>query len=176
MTFGNATREILRTDPYLKKGEIQQSFTKRHQNRPITVQDIDTEIWKTYSQSVGDDRFSFPPVPGYTGFIPRSRDHFGKAFVETTAESILEFKKMLHAKNTIPPKIVAIQKKRLEAVKSNKHEEKKIINSLDPFVGASMEEKSPYKLPKNDPKKTFISGYTGYVPRLQNHFGEVFCY
>lgn len=47
------------------------------------------------------------------------------------------------------------------------------ITSFDPYANQYLDEISPYKLPKNHPQKTFISGYTGFVPRLQNHFGEV---
>ncbi|KAJ3044146.1 hypothetical protein HK097_001580 [Rhizophlyctis rosea] len=31
---------------------------------------------------------------------------------------------------------------------------------------------SPYHLPEGHPEKTFISGYTGFVPRHRNYFGE----
>lgn len=77
MTFGNATREILKTDPSLKRGAIQQEFFKRMQLQKSSEKedaskslDIDdgNDLWKgrnTYA--TGDDRFSFPPLPGYTG-------------------------------------------------------------------------------------------------------------
>jgi hypothetical protein len=67
MTFGNATKEILRTDPSLKKGLIQQEMAKKiHFHKQLANEE--NNLWKgrnTYA--TGDDRFSFPPVPGYTG-------------------------------------------------------------------------------------------------------------
>ncbi|KAJ3302173.1 hypothetical protein HDV03_005279 [Kappamyces sp. JEL0829] len=186
MTFGNATREILKTDPSLKKGMIQQEFAKKVQKQKalanvddLAVPDEHKRIWERQNAyATGDDRFSFPPVPGYTGYVPRSRDHFGRPFVETTNASLLEFKRMLKSKNTLPPKVLSIQQAR------QKREEQAVlepsrdtqppvhITSFDPYASSYQNESSPYKLPANHPQKTFISGYTGFVPRLQNHFGE----
>jgi hypothetical protein len=75
MTFGNATREILKTDPSLKKGEIQTEFARKIQKQKAlaNVEDINTpdeskKVWERQNAyATGDDRFSFPPVPGYTG-------------------------------------------------------------------------------------------------------------
>lgn len=184
MTFGNATREILKTDPSLKKGLIQQEFAKRMlkekalanveaQNLP----DDQKNVWeRRNTYATGDDRFSFPPVPGYTGYIARSREHFGRPFVETTNASLLEFKRMLKSKNTLPPKVLAIQQKRLKKEEAAAGDLLPAatpvhITSFDPYAHPYQDETSPYKLPKNHPQKTFISGYTGFVPRLQNHFG-----
>jgi hypothetical protein len=80
---------------------------------------------------------------------------------------------MLRLKNTLPESIQKIQKAHQGGKKNQAANDLKIEN-LDPFHNAVLEEKSPFKLPKDDPKKTFISGYTGFVPRLQNHFGQVF--
>jgi hypothetical protein len=187
MTFGNATKEILKTDPYLKKGIIQQEVSRRVQmqkqlaNEDSVMQgkNEDTEIWKgrnTYA--TGDDRFSFPPVPGYTGYIARSQDHFGRPFVDTTNASLLDFKRMMKSKNTLPPKVTAILRNR--KLKEQQEQQNPTatqkpvhISSFDPYAKSTMEDLSPYKLPKDHPQKTFISGYTGFVPRLQHHFGEV---
>jgi hypothetical protein len=89
---------------------------------------------------------------------------------------------MLKSKNTLPPKVLAIQQRRLkmeeeDAANPREDVEKASapihITSFDPYAHPYQDETSPYKLPKNHPQKTFISGYTGFVPRLQNHFGVV---
>jgi hypothetical protein len=75
MTFGNATSEIMRTDPSLKKGLIQQEYAKRFLKEKANLnveaqKDIDDQknVWeRRNTYATGDDRFSFPPVPGYTG-------------------------------------------------------------------------------------------------------------
>ena len=73
MTFGNATREIMKTDPSLKKGLIQQEYAKRFFKEKASTNveaEIDDQknVWeRRNTYATGDDRFSFPPVPGYTG-------------------------------------------------------------------------------------------------------------
>ena len=85
LTYGNATRHILHTDPSLKKGSIQQDYARRvraakagtaisspqdSQHMHAAGEDTDTHIWKGRNKyATGDDRFSFPPVPGYTGML-----------------------------------------------------------------------------------------------------------
>jgi hypothetical protein len=71
-TFGNTTREILKTDPSLKKGAIQQEFAKKlaeklNKNTSVQPNAAETEKRTRNAFATGDDRFSFPPVPGYTG-------------------------------------------------------------------------------------------------------------
>ncbi|KAI8929087.1 hypothetical protein BC831DRAFT_445431 [Entophlyctis helioformis] len=250
LTYGNATRHILRTDPSLKKGVIQQDVARRVRNNKastggvagsgagsgaggggggsgsaqgpgasaisaaaaaqdggaMTAEDADAYVWKGRNKyATGDDRFSFPPVPGYTGYIPRSQEHFGKPYVETTNASLASFQRMLKSKNQLPPRVLAIQRGQA-ADKERKAEASGVDaassggaklakdgsgpassaspSSSKPVVqtsGAGLihgdnqrmpDDMSPYKLPSDHPQKTFISGYTGYVPRLQNYFGE----
>ncbi|KAJ2996059.1 hypothetical protein HDV02_000209 [Globomyces sp. JEL0801] len=196
MTYGNATREILKTDPSLKKGELQQEIARRMLKNNVPL-DLGTAVSTTQDKYVwerrntyatGDDRFSFPPVPGYTGnttfnnmlgYIPRSQDHFGRPFVETTNAALMDFQKMTKSKNTLPPRIRAIQISRIKKEEAGKGTavttdmRPPVHNcSFDPYSQPYTDEMSPYKLPKDHPQKTFISGYTGFVPRLQHHFGE----
>ena len=76
LTYGNATRHILRTDPSLKKGQIQQEISRKMGASKASTQvaqhdegTSDALVWKVQRNkyATGDDRFSFPPVPGYTG-------------------------------------------------------------------------------------------------------------
>jgi hypothetical protein len=85
---------------------------------------------------------------------------------------------MMKSKNTLPPKVLAIQRNRRlkaqQAAESTSVTQEPVhISSFDPYAHCYQDEMSPYKLPKDHPQKTFISGYTGFVPRLQHHFGEV---
>lgn len=93
-TYGNATRHILQIDPSLKQGKIQQDLTKiksvsstadsnnlnggqEYTTANNVVGDAHTNdgyVWKLKNKyHTGDDRFSFPPVPGYTGKRRRRR-------------------------------------------------------------------------------------------------------
>eukprot|EP00842_Homolaphlyctis_polyrhiza_P005115 jgi/Hompol1/5604/HPOL_001224-RA len=154
--------------------------------------------------ATGDDRFSFPPVPGYTGYIPRSQEHFGKPYVETTNTSLANFQRMLKSKNQLPQRVLAIQAHQAQLQKtrdrggdstikqpnggasaaattaaslsasssSSAAAAGHAITSIPASQNLRLDDMSPYKLPSDHPQKTFISGYTGFVPRLQNHFGE----
>ncbi|KAJ3126504.1 hypothetical protein HK100_010221 [Physocladia obscura] len=188
LTYGNATRHILHTDPSLKQGEIQKAITARREQflaekNSASAKKSSNEkeyIWKRENKyATGDDRFSFPPVPGYTGYIPRSQEHFGRPYVETTNASLADFESMLKSRNELPPRVQAIKDKQKPTIsdKSTKHAAVSNYPQKTNFAYASTvtsltNDKSPYKLPVNHPEKTYISGYTGFVPRLQNHFGE----
>ncbi|KAJ3265632.1 hypothetical protein HDU77_004405 [Chytriomyces hyalinus] len=214
LTYGNATRHILHTDPSLKQGEIQKAATarredllaQRNNSNNAKKSSSDKEyVWKRVNKyATGDDRFSFPPVPGYTGYIPRSQEHFGRPYVETTNASLVDFQSMLKSRNELPSRVQAIKDQQKPAIgdKNASPRAKRTVGndrngdassgSRTSGSGANgilhnlpakpsfayaaaispIDEKSPYKLPKNHPEKTYISGYTGFVPRLQNHFGE----
>ncbi|KAJ3258955.1 hypothetical protein HK103_003096 [Boothiomyces macroporosus] len=173
MTFGNASREILKTDPSLKKGAIQTELAKK--TCKADAENTDSKIpykeqkyvWdRKTTYATGDDRFSFPPVPGYTGYIPRSQDHFGRPFVEATNASLKDFQRMLRSKNTLPPKVLAIQSQRRNKKESEQaapaETKPSHITCFDPYAQSVIDELSPYRLPAGHPQKTFISGYTGF--------------
>ncbi|KAI8809577.1 hypothetical protein BJ742DRAFT_676777 [Cladochytrium replicatum] len=192
LTYGNATRKILQTDSSLKQGRIQREIHRRQVNHTAEQtalassgdaggigQDFNGEgdqLWKRGKKyATGDDRFSFPPVPGYTGYIPRSQEHFGKPFVETTNASLSDFQRMLRHKNELPPRVRAIKAQQRPVICAAGGTSKPVGNKATFAYSAEcfpINEESPYHLPENHPQKTFISGYTGFVPRLQNHFGE----
>lgn len=173
LTYGNATRQILKTDPSLKKGLIQTEIARKTRlTKAPTVLESSEEgisddkpwVWKSSNKyATGDDRFSFPPVPGYTGYIPRSQEHFGRAYVETTNASLASFQKMLKSKNQLPPRIQAI-----------KARPGKGISDCSALTAYPTNEVPKAQAAPIVSSSNFISGYTGYVPRLQNHFGEVF--
>ncbi|KAJ3021666.1 hypothetical protein HKX48_008045 [Thoreauomyces humboldtii] len=254
-TYGNATRHILRMDPTIKGGVIQQEVARRkaqggggsHRGqgeRPLVVgkeaigplgEVGDAVAWPlggAGKRATGDDRFSFPPVPGYTGFIPRAQEHFGHPYVETTQSALTDFQGMLDAKRTLPPRVQAIVLDRDNGRSSGsfthttastspaqqKHQQRRNGPHGGGFAGGNasgasnfapvppagrstqrvgfkagsgpkptftysaqkgsssspIEDMSPYHLPHGHAQKTFVGGYTGFVPRLQNHFGETY--
>ncbi|KAI8906507.1 hypothetical protein DFJ77DRAFT_190856 [Powellomyces hirtus] len=243
-TYGNATRHILRMDPTIKGGVIQQEVARRKLQAAAARQGqmvingtgsaqpgesagkCDWPKGAGVKSATGDDRFSFPPVPGYTGFIPRAQEHFGHPYVETTQSSLTDFHEMLDAKRMLPPRVQAIVKDRQNGAsrgsfhsqaatarnKTSQHRSgphgggfaggnasgasnfapvpppgqkplafKYGIGSKATFTysaaktsSSPIEDMSPYHLPQGHPQKTFVGGYTGFVPRLQNHFGETY--
>ncbi|KAJ3066286.1 hypothetical protein HDU98_010403 [Podochytrium sp. JEL0797] len=187
LTYGNATRHILHTDPSLKQGEIQKTAATRREEllsqRALSKAKKSSSnekeyVWKRVNKyATGDDRFSFPPVPGYTGYIPRSQEHFGRPYVETTNASLVDFESMLKSRNELPSRVQAIKDQQKPAISDKTAKRALVANPAKPSfayaaAASPADEKSPYKLPAKHPEKTYISGYTGFVPRLQNHFGE----
>jgi len=277
LTYGNATRHILRTDSSLKQGVVQQEIARRkglgREERVDGVLEVaggqvvgdgtHDLVWKGRKKyATGDDRFSFPPVPGYTGFIPRSQEHFGRPYVETTNASLSDFQHMLASKSEPTPAVKAIKAHRKNTtispapgrsavrgagpvygvpepvagypvnvpsqstglVNKSYPTGKTLTQQRPPRAGgfaagnasaasmsslashaavpptgasgqaygyrggvsasqpkptyvysaasSAIDDISPYQLPQGHADKTFISGYTGFVPRLQNHFGE----
>ncbi|KAJ3332964.1 hypothetical protein HDU76_012461 [Blyttiomyces sp. JEL0837] len=198
LTYGNATRHILQTDPSLKQGKIQQEHAvkrahlvaKQKANNISQAMSGDQEyIWKRGNKyATGDDRFSFPPVPGYTGYIPRSQEHFGRPYVETTKASLADFESMLKSKSELPNRIQAIKEKGGKPAISDHRSSRSPGNAGASTANGGESGDAgangtsggnggggnggPYKMAAKHPEKTFISGYTGFVPRLQNHFGE----
>lgn len=77
---------------------------------------------------------------------------------------------MLKSKNQLPPRIQAIKAKAKQPIAS---EPAAVTETPNKPAASNNYDSSPYRLPESNPQKTFISGYTGYVPRLQNYFGEV---
>jgi hypothetical protein len=96
----------------------------------------------------------------HTGYIPRSQEYFGRPYVETTNASLASFQSMLKSKNQLPPRVQAIKDRKLAS--SAKQEADITQSTLKALIP-----KPPVE------SKTYVSGYTGYVPRLQNYFGVV---
>jgi hypothetical protein len=82
---------------------------------------------------------------------------------------------LLKTKDQLPYRVNALVNEQKEKSKLAKFAVKPIdaLPMLTKKILSIHDDMSPYRLPVNHPEKTFISGYTGFVPRLQNHFGEV---
>jgi hypothetical protein len=65
VTYGNATRQIQKQHPLTQKAN--ENKVKEEPSQMV-VEGVDAPFWKHRSKyAMADDRFSFPPVPGYTG-------------------------------------------------------------------------------------------------------------
>ncbi|TPX36038.1 hypothetical protein SmJEL517_g01715 [Synchytrium microbalum] len=171
-TFGIATKQILDENLSLKQGRIQKEReAAKAARRAAAKQPEHNVVWgqeKTWA--TGDDRFSFPPVPGYTGYIPRSKEHFGHSYVQTTSESLSEFQGMMARKNELPPRVKAVKNAHQPLIPEPTYEgdQRPHLFQYTSYAGSP----SPSRLPGRDAPRTFPSGYTGFVPRKQNIFGE----
>ncbi len=80
----------------------------------------------------------------------------------------------------LPPLIQAIQSERPNVAKierrANKSDSTVPQHSAFASLTSPVDDYTPYGSPAGHPRMTFVSGYTGFVPKLQHYFGEVlFC-
>ena len=100
-----------------------------------------------------------------TGYIPRSKEHFGHSYVETTSQSLAEFQRMMATKDQLPSRVQKIQKEyqplRPEFTNVTDGSKQKNFNH---WSSPRIENTPPSRLPGRDnAPRTFPSGYTGYV-------------
>ncbi|KAI9137572.1 hypothetical protein BKA69DRAFT_1128107 [Paraphysoderma sedebokerense] len=112
-----------------------------------------------------EDRFTLRQIPGYTGYIPRSKEHIGKSFRVVTSAALEDFARIIQKKDTLPPRLQNFKNNGYNAMSSISAPEKGRSNAISeaPF-------KTKNRIPIDD--KAFVNGYTGYIPHLRNHFGE----
>jgi hypothetical protein len=69
VTYGNATRQIQKEVLHPLTNKANENKVKEEQeSSQKVVEGVDAPFWKHRSKyAMADDRFSFPPVPGYTG-------------------------------------------------------------------------------------------------------------
>ena len=96
-------------------------------------------------------------VPGYSAYIPRSEEHFGARYAEICERSFLDHD---HEREKY--------EQRREEVERSMHQELPPIRAeaeryISPFP--IKHDKSPYFRDVDDPEKSFMSGYTGYIPK-----------
>nr|XP_028603946.1 protein FAM166B isoform X1 [Podarcis muralis] len=120
-------------------------------------------------------------IPGYTGFIPRSQNHFAKTYSEICKEASSEFARQLlrgagqreawmaaggeSPKDTKPESHSLTPKCKTPLAAVSK--------AAAPYVSryAFRPQGSPYSLEDSNPQRHFISGFTGFIPRAQYLIG-----
>ncbi|KAJ1502682.1 hypothetical protein HMI55_002786 [Coelomomyces lativittatus] len=102
---------------------------------------------------------------GYTGYIPRSREHFGKSYNVTTSASLGDFETLYAAKDQLPEKVQKITQGK--PVRVYPH-----LTQQDHVSAVMAKSKRAAELQAQCSTTSFISGYTGFVPQMRNQFGE----
>ncbi|KAL7751418.1 hypothetical protein RI367_003278 [Sorochytrium milnesiophthora] len=133
-----------------------------------------------------DDRFTFPPLPGYTGYIPRCREHFGKSYTMTTSAALADFEQLSDQRAHLPQKLDYVCSQSTKAWSAGRSP---VIATSSTTMAASpasatsvssSDSKRSYKSllhkhydqPDENERQSFISGYTGFIPHLRNRFGH----
>ncbi|XP_032070060.1 protein FAM166B [Thamnophis elegans] len=98
-------------------------------------------------------------VPGYTGFVPRVQHHFAKTYGEICREAWLEF---------APPQESGTRDQAMEATEAPQLESRP-LPALPTAGTAAAVSTLAFRPSGTAPalQRTFVPGFTGFVPRLQ---------
>jgi len=106
-------------------------------------------------------------VPGYTGYIPKKEDHFGNRYAVGCHRAICNFERdrTIYANS---------QSDRLKI--AERPSQNAVRKEPAPYVSVKQAQHSvsPYFMDSGDPGKTFMSGYTGFIPCARSHFANVY--
>ncbi|KAM9642592.1 ciliary microtubule inner protein 2B [Trichechus inunguis] len=119
----------------------------------------------------GHERLSM--IPGYTGFVPRAQFIFAKNSSQVWAEALNDFTPWHGGQQS-----QELPKEAQGGTDAEKDQEPKPELELEakkePELEQEAEQASPYSMDDRDPRKFFMSGFTGYVPRARFLFGSSF--
>jgi hypothetical protein len=107
-------------------------------------------------------------IPGYTGFVPRARNHFASRYADIKATSASEFAYSLEeTRASLNSTRASVSAKFLPPARAH---------SAEPYESAHSrpEPVMPYTLPHGDPSTRFITGYTGHIPRTGDVIGATY--
>ncbi|XP_035246243.1 protein FAM166B [Anguilla anguilla] len=119
-------------------------------------------------------------IPGYKGFIPKSRNCFSRTYSQTCREALSEFQRDLQKRKRLS---ASADLPRVDYGTAPKPTLGPYSTPLTPITKESVPYKtpapwkplgSPYTMEENNPNKYFISGFTGYVPKSRFLFGTGF--
>ncbi|CAK8678938.1 ciliary microtubule inner protein 2B-like [Clavelina lepadiformis] len=162
-TYGETTARLLKDPNVAKSGRLVLADIipkKCHDDCKTNKNE-----WLRYrKQSWGDRKLIGEMVPGYTGYIPKERGNFGMRYAQSCNEAIAGYTKDR----------TAYDNKRRSII----HKAPRVPLRAEPKPYVSLNQVdhsvSPYFMNTGDPAKTFMSGYTGFIPRSRSRFGLVY--
>ncbi|XP_061282888.1 ciliary microtubule inner protein 2B isoform X2 [Bos javanicus] len=167
-TYGQMTGQLLRGSPGL-------AWPPAHRTLLPPIQPPRSPEPRRRSLPVrpGHERLSSSMVPGYTGsdtgFVPQAQFIFAKNCSQVWAEALNGFTQRSGGQGSQELPKEAKGEKDVEKDQEPKPEAEK-----EPELGQEAEQASPYSMDDRDPRKFFMSGFTGYVPRARFLFGSSF--
>ncbi|XP_010844398.1 PREDICTED: protein FAM166B [Bison bison bison] len=163
-TYGQMTGQLLRGSPGL-------AWPPAHRTLLPPIQPPRSPEPRRRSLPVrpGHKRLSSSMVPGYTGFVPQAQFIFAKNCSQVWAEALNGFTQRSGGQGSQELPKEAKGEKDVEKDQKPKPEAEK-----EPELGQEAEQASPYSMDDRDPRKFFMSGFTGYVPRARFLFGSSF--
>ncbi|XP_028410962.1 protein FAM166B-like isoform X1 [Dendronephthya gigantea] len=182
-TFGRTTSQLLTDSRIASSG--QPVLSPLDPNPPAP--DQRRQLISRRAFKLGDQKLFEKMVPGYTGFIPKSEHHFGKRYAETSLSSVASFEadqefnrrrlrdlqtvQALQTGEEVPGELI-----NEKTIKLTNHETplKKIRTHPAVYYSrmSPQHSLSPLTMGNENPKKYFMSGYTGFVPRARGLIGS----
>ncbi|XP_065763742.1 ciliary microtubule inner protein 2B isoform X2 [Muntiacus reevesi] len=163
-TYGQVTGQLLRGSPGLAWPPAHRTLLP-----PIRPPRSPEPRRRSLPVRRGHERLSSSMVPGYTGFVPQAQFIFAKNCSQVWAEALNGFTQCSRGRGSQELPEEAKGEKDVEADHEPKPEAEK-----EPELGQEVEQASPYSMDDSDPRKFFMSGFTGYVPRARFLFGSSF--
>ncbi|KAB0368698.1 hypothetical protein FD755_019732 [Muntiacus reevesi] len=163
-TYGQVTGQLLRGSPGLAWPPAHRTLLP-----PIRPPRSPEPRRRSLPVRRGHERLSSSMVPGYTGFVPQAQFIFAKNCSQVWAEALNGFTQCSRGRGSQELPEEAKGEKDVEADHEPKPEAEK-----EPELGQEAEQASPYSMDDSDPRKFFMSGFTGYVPRARFLFGSSF--
>lgn len=170
-TYGKTTHGIL-TDGKIAKSKrrvlAQTASNASRESEQYLAETEEAQISRNRRAiSYGDKKLMHNMVPGYTGYIPKKEDHFGNRYAVGCHRAISNFEndRTSYSKN---------ENDRLKV--AAKSPQKALRTEPAPYVSVKQAQHSvsPYFMDSGDPGKTFMSGYTGFIPCARSHFANVY--
>ncbi|KAB0363876.1 hypothetical protein FD754_008032 [Muntiacus muntjak] len=163
-TYGQVTGQLLRGSPGLAWPPAHRTLLP-----PIRPPRSPEPRRRSLPVRRGHERLSSSMVPGYTGFVPQAQFIFAKNCSQVWAEALNGFTQCSGGRGSQELPEEAKGEKDVETDHEPKPEAEK-----EPELGQEAEQASPYSMDDSDPRKFFMSGFTGYVPRARFLFGSSF--
>merc|ERR1712100_462765 len=166
-TYGKTTHDILSNEKIAKSARRVLANTAINETNSNTEK-FQKQISKNRrSTSFGDKKLTNDMVPGYTGYVPKREGHFGNRYAVNCHRAINDFEenKSYYAATDKHRNFITKRERQIP-----------IKNEPSPYfsVKQTQHSVSPYFMAKGDPGKTFMSGYTGFIPCARGHFANVY--
>ena len=167
-TYGKVTHNIL-TDPKIAKSS--RKVLAQTSTNPSNLQSGELVKIRTArdrrATSYGDKKLTINMVPGYTGYIPKKEEHFGQRYAVGCHRAISDFEgnKSRYSDNQNQVRSIVGRKA-----------QNKVRSEPAPYVSTKQVQHSvsPYFMETGDAGKTFMSGYTGFIPHARSHYANVY--
>ncbi|XP_036385863.1 protein FAM166B [Megalops cyprinoides] len=165
-TYGKLTARLLSSPEVLRSRRLV-LYSGR---APPTESDGESgdKIWTSRH---GNHRNMERMIPGYTGFVPKSRNYFSRTYGETCHEALSEFKRDQEQRKLLAASADLTHVKNGTVAGFTSHTYSTPLTPIAKEPAPYMPQDSwkplgsPYFMDDTSPHKYFISGFTGYVPK-----------